>query len=1029
MDYKNKLIKIAVLFIISILIVLLGAVCFVACSKTNQSGANDKSDTAPDSSESDFVVDTIEPATDGLVFSYRYATYGVSGLGSVQDSRVVIPAVYNGRPVTRIDENFIVNYSNIKSIVISANINYIHPNAINSKTSINELVVDVRNKTFHSDGNCVIETETKRLVLGCKNSVIPNDGSVTTIGEGAFAYCRPGDLSGSPLVLPNSLIKIEDRAFYDTRFGTYVAIPYGIESIGDYAFASSDLAYMLPFEDTSKIDRNAFVNYLIDDHYYTLITENVSHLGAHAFESCNLLGKVIIKSNIKEIPESLFADCGKLKSIHLPSSIERIGDAAFSGCKSLAEINLPNGLTSIEDKTFSNCKALTQIEIQDGIVSIGDEAFYSCGIESVSIPDSVTSIGDKSFESSKIRSLTLGRGLTSIPTRAFYGCLIEELNLPENIVSIGDEAFNSCYYLTSLVVPLSVQTLGNGAFGRSAIVSLSILSNKTEIGQSAFEFCQKLETVSLPEGIVELSYNMFRNCTGLKSIVLPNGLKAVGMFAFSECKNLVSITLPIGLENISGFAFYHCSNLTSINIPDTVTTIGAGAFDSCNQLDTVILPDSVTDIGIEAFSECGALKNVRLPKNLESIESMTFFRTKINEIAIPEGVKTIESQAFGECQNLKTISIPKTVASIGKSAFSSCDLLESITVAPENEFYHVSGNCLICTQTQTLIVGCKNSVIPDDGSVKTIASYAFSRCSGLKTLVIPEGVEHLEMFSITECKDLVSLSLPSTLQYIDIYAISNCIRLTELCNKSDQEIDIDAKSIFMEYSLRIYSEGESHLEFDDDGFVFLNEEDDKILVAYFGNDWRVFVPDGTTIIGGYAFYDCDLISLCIPSSVKKVSLMAKYYCNRLIETCNMSEASVPIGAGYSCQNLEESKISIEEDGFLIYEYDNTREIVGYIGSEKDLVIPNDVPRIGAYAFKNCDITSVVIPTSVNYIGLFAFGYCKELSGIYYQGTILSFVRNVDVVHFYNAYTGKRMTVYCTNGNIETDLYELRSQYS
>ena len=148
--------------------------------------------------------------------------------------------------------------------------------------------------------------------------------------------------------------------------------------------------------------------------------------------------------------------------------------------------------------------------------------------------------------------------------------------------------------------------------------------------------------------------------------------------------------LPV--TSIGDGAFSWCS-ITSVTIPDSVTTIGSSAFYWCSSLTSITIPDSVTTIGDEAFSYCQSLTSV----------------------TIPDSVTTIGDWAFRYCWSLTSITIPDSVTTIGDLAFASCDSLTSITVDPDNSVYHSSGNCLIETNSKTLVAGCSTSVIPADG--------------------------------------------------------------------------------------------------------------------------------------------------------------------------------------------------------------------------------------------------------------------------------------------------------------------------
>ena len=112
----------------------------------------------------------------------------------------------------------------------------------------------------------------------------------------------------------------------------------------------------------------------------------------------------------------------------------------------------------------------------------------------------------------------------------------------------------------------------------------------------------------------------------------------------------------------------------------------------------------------------------------------------VTSVVIPEGVTKIGLAAFQKCKYLTSLNIPKSVTKIEDIAFNNCSGLTSISVAEGNPNYHSVDNCLIETASKTLILGCRNSVVPVDGSVTVIANCAFRSCGDLLSVVIPEGV-------------------------------------------------------------------------------------------------------------------------------------------------------------------------------------------------------------------------------------------------------------------------------------------------
>lgn len=202
---------------------------------------------------------------------------------------------------------------------------------------------------------------------------------------------------------------------------------------------------------------------------------------------------------------------------------------------------------------------------------------------------------------------------------------------------------------------------------------------------------------------------------------------------------VVKIPIQIGGKNvvsIGEFAFSNCMQLQSIVIPDGIIDIQRGAFFECTALENVSLPNSVTKISEDIFRACSSLKSILIPNNVLSIDIF----------------------AFLGCTKLTSITIPRSVQNIHPNAFIECAGLTSITVESGNTVYHSNGNCLIETKSKTLILGCKNSVIPSDNSVKSIGNSAFRGCTELTSITIPANITSIDRGVFSLCINLVRIS-------------------------------------------------------------------------------------------------------------------------------------------------------------------------------------------------------------------------------------------------------------------------------
>lgn len=152
---------------------------------------------------------------------------------------------------------------------------------------------------------------------------------------------------------------------------------------------------------------------------------------------------------------------------------------------------------------------------------------------------------------------------------------------------------------TVVVIPskingVTVETIGHGAFERSAVTSVTIPDSVTAILDRAFANCFQLTNISIPNSVTSIDFSAFEHCTSLKSITLPSSLRNISMFLFHNCSQLTTIQIPDSVLSIQDYAFGNCTRLETIRIPVSVTSIGNLAFAGCPSSMTVTYPGSKT---------------------------------------------------------------------------------------------------------------------------------------------------------------------------------------------------------------------------------------------------------------------------------------------------------------------------------------------------------------------------------------------------------------------------------------------------
>ncbi len=437
--------------------------------------------------------------------------------------------------------------------------------------------------------------------------------------------------------------------------------------------------------------------------------------------SADLRGRVVIPDLYRNVPVIRIADRGfgvdalqsltggvqdKTTSVRLPSRLKEIGQYAFEDCIALEEIEIPEGVEEIGSRAFSYCENLTRIELPAGVKIIGAGAFAGCAITDFKFPEGMTEIPESLLARTKLTQIEIPDTVKTIGYSAFINCdFLTEIRIPEGVESIEQSAFGGCDRLAKISLPKSLIFLGE-AFdntewlqkqGEFAVLRGDILYKYkgTEkelnglppeikyVACGAFSGLEKLEKVSIQDGVELWSDSLFSGCEALKEVRLPEGMTEIGRSMFSRCKELERIELPEGITEIGNSAFFRCEKLKGILFPDTLRKIGNTVFTECYALERLEIPEGVEEIGLGAFQVCQGLKEIRFPKSLKTIGELAFSNCIRLETAIFAGATEFFGKGtFNYCLSLKQIYYGGT-----ESAFASAT---SEGIRSDAEVYYYS---------------------------------------------------------------------------------------------------------------------------------------------------------------------------------------------------------------------------------------------------------------------------------------------------------------------------------------------------
>ena len=458
---------------------------------------------------------------------------------------------------------------------------------------------------------------------------------------------------------------------------TEITIPDGVTIINMYAFANTGLTKVTIPSRVNTIKAYAFANVGITQ---IALPERLTTMEANAFRGTKIRSLDLSKFELSTFAKGTFQECEDLEEVILNSNWTKIPSYFFYGCTSLQRFELPISITEIGDYAFANCSSLTELEMAGtGLTSIGKCAFVGSALTKATVPSIVIKIGDGAFNTASLTQLTVDEKNKDFSVQNGFlvnkdGEIVSYFGKLSDVNFDGFDKIPAGFFsgreITSLTVPASVKTIGDGAFENCVIDTIT------------FQTGSMLETIGA---------KAFLNST-LKSIDLPASTKSIGNSAFENCSALTSVT-GAGSATFGTNAFKNCVNLTSFTLPDTITAIPEGMFANSG-LTSIVIPASVTEIGKEAFANCAKLATVTFEKdsNLTVVGMSAFENSGLTSVAIPASVQTLSTYCFRNCKDLTTVTFADSeeTLSLGVSAFANCTGVKEI-VLPSNVIILESG--------------------------------------------------------------------------------------------------------------------------------------------------------------------------------------------------------------------------------------------------------------------------------------------------------------------------------------------------
>lgn len=555
--------------------------------------------------------------------------------------------------------------------------------------------------------------------------------------------------------------------------------------------------------------------------------------------------------------------------------------------------------------------------------------------------------------------LVIGKEVTLIGTNAFKDVGAKTpvksvtFEAESGLKEIGDYAFSAANLSGEVILPQSVETLGEGAFRGTACTKFTFEagSKMTAMDDSVFANCGKLtEVENFPSGITKIPDSSFMSDKVLAKVTYaaPEKMTGIGASAFSGCEVLVSDASysPIteNMVTIGASAFMGCKGeqFTTVTIPASVTKLEQNTFANCLSLATVTFTntESVTEIAAMCFANDGALTKCELPAKLEVLGDSAFGATGLTGVRIPVTLREAK-QPFSKCQQIGQIEWEEGLTKVIDNLFQNME--NSLKVDFQDQITEI-GNHAFDSSLITGITGTNNLV--------KIGEYAFNSCKGISGKVELPAVTEIHAYAFSEIF-ATDFEISQNITLIDNGAFMNCTNLKAI-NKNDGVADVDLGNMtkLAEIGKQAFSGCSSIVSLRLSGTITkINDSAFSKLTTLANVKFNDNGEAGTTELGSSVFSGCtNLVEVSTAKNVGIIGSSAFSGCIKLMRL-NLAEGLqiIKSGAFSGCARLEGAL----PEG-VSEKYSSASGAKVMLPNEKAVLeIPGTVTAIEDSAFANC----------------------------------------------------------------------------
>ena len=941
--------------------------------------------------------------------------YLVGAKDSTISGEIVIPAYYDGLPVTQIAKQGFRDCNGI------------------AKVSLPDTIVRIGLESFY-------------FATSLEKINIPN--SVKYIGDSAFAKCE----KLKTITIPDSVTHMGKSIFNNSGLESIV-IPDSViyEDVKNVGGSTPFTAKGL-FQSCASLKS-------------VTLPSNIKAIGESAFTWCENLEAIVIPHSVTTINKRAFSWCTQLKGIRIPEGVTTIGTSAFAGCNRLSSVYIPDSVENMSKSAFSSYKEthrLAYISLPGGI-SLADTSTSDWGL----IAHHIFYRGTEEQFDETLATLNEGSSSSVSQVKNFdyetvhFNCTGEETyTLIENLAV---HCLRSGGRIYDCSVCGSVHDTKIGGYGDHILAE----DGTCTICGEGIESSTNVLSFTRPSGA---DYYSVSGCdteaTG--AIVIPEehaGLpvKSIGVSAFKDCKNITSVYIPDTVEYIRNYAFYNCTSLKAIQLPSSIKQICGtrSSFSNCKALEGVYINDLAAWCNIDFPSyTCNPLytgaglylwgelvEDLVIPEYVTTLKPCTFSKYQfLKSVTFHEDIEEIGERAFFSCTNLAEIDIPGVPVKIRKEAFKNTGYYKD-TNNWEEEMLYIDGH-LIESESDSKEITLKNGTV-------TVADYAFYAAPAtVEVLYLPDSLVRIGDYSFLGVCGLKEIFFGRYLQYIGAHAFEGTYELDEL-NLNDRLISIGDYAfaysgfykVFFPHSLTefnptAFSNTENisvimcsvnNPAFVAENNVLFTKDKSKLLLASKNPTEDYVVPEETKVIEDYAFMLLDEnISVTLHDNLERIGKDAFEYTKY---TAGNQEAyyigNYLIAAYTNDLVVKEGTLGIADDSLHDVVFLTIPESLRFIGDSLEYVGRIDIPSIESWCrmdlqhpdsgeiylqnvidiyMNNAKLTDIEIPYNITELKAYRFGNCNTLKKVLIPPTVTEIEDNA----FFNF--SEDLVIYCLDGS-------------